>query len=506
LATDPLAAFFSYCRDDSEFALRLAEDVKAAGAVVWIDQLDIEPGQEWDSAIEDAVTRCPRMLLILSAASVQSRNVRNEVAFALDERKSIIPVLYQDCRLPLQLRRIQHIDFRTDYARGLKALLKILGVEHAAQPIISAPSPSPKKSRRPVSDAAPRRVVAPAPLHHERKKEAKRVQPKQHQKPASRAVRKPAIPDEEPTPSYVPADPTLKKWVAENDGELRILQGHSNWVLGVALSGNGRLAVSESYDETLKVWDLQSGRELRTPWGHSDAVKDMALSDDGRRAVSCSGDKTLKVWDLDRGSELHTLRGHSRAVGSVLLSGNGQRAVSRSVSELKVWDVDSGRKISDIDDVEARSVALSEDGHCAISATWDTFTVWDLETGRKLKTVILKEQLRNDVVISVDGRLAIAVSSPNRTLKVWDVDSGRELHKLEGHFGRVTGIGVSADGKCAVSVSEDRTLRIWDVDSGRELARFTAYVDLLCCAISSDKKTIVAGDCNGAIQYLRISG
>ena len=124
MAADAPAAFFSYCRDDSDFALRLAEDLKAAGGAVWIDQLDIEPGQEWDNAIEDAVTQCPRMLLVLSAASVKSSKVRNEIAFALDEKKTIIPVLYQDCMVPLQLRRIQHIDFRTDYARGLKALLR----------------------------------------------------------------------------------------------------------------------------------------------------------------------------------------------------------------------------------------------------------------------------------------------------------------------------------------------------------------------------------------------
>ncbi len=149
---DAPTAFFSYSREDSEFAIRLAEDLKAAGAVVWIDQLDIEPGQEWDNAIEDAVTQCPRMLLILTAASVKSKKVRNEIAFALDEGKTIIPVLYQDCMVPLQLRRIQHIDFRTDYARGLKALLKTLGVE---QPAASAPAASPvaKVGSTTVSDA-----------------------------------------------------------------------------------------------------------------------------------------------------------------------------------------------------------------------------------------------------------------------------------------------------------------------------------------------------------------
>jgi TIR domain-containing protein len=72
------------------------------------------------------------MVVILSPISVKSTNVRNEIAFALEEKKIIIPVLYQDCAIPLQLRRIQHTDFRTDYARGLKILLKTLGVAGVA--------------------------------------------------------------------------------------------------------------------------------------------------------------------------------------------------------------------------------------------------------------------------------------------------------------------------------------------------------------------------------------
>jgi TPR repeat protein len=126
------AAFFSYSREDSAFALRLAADLKAGGANVWLDQIDIEPGLEWDSAIEEAVAKAPQMLLILSRTSVKSRNVRNEISYALEEKKTIIPVLYEDCVVPLQLHRIQHIDFRNDYESGLKVLLKALGVERPA--------------------------------------------------------------------------------------------------------------------------------------------------------------------------------------------------------------------------------------------------------------------------------------------------------------------------------------------------------------------------------------
>jgi hypothetical protein len=125
-------AFFSYSREDSDFALHLARDLKAAGASVWIDQLDIEPGQEWDSAIEAALIQFPRMLLILSPAAVESRHVKNEISLALDENKTIIPVLYRDCTLPLLLRRIQYVDLKVDYSRGLTILIRTLAGEQRA--------------------------------------------------------------------------------------------------------------------------------------------------------------------------------------------------------------------------------------------------------------------------------------------------------------------------------------------------------------------------------------
>ncbi len=122
------AAFISYSREDSEFTLRLAQDLKAAGALVWLDRLDIKPGHPWDSAIEEALMDAPQMLLILSPASAKSTNVRNEVRFALDEGKTIIPVLYKDCAVPLDLRRLQHVDFRADYSKGFAALLRHMQV------------------------------------------------------------------------------------------------------------------------------------------------------------------------------------------------------------------------------------------------------------------------------------------------------------------------------------------------------------------------------------------
>jgi len=134
-----LAAFFSYSRDDSEFALRLAEDLKTAGANVWLDQMDIPAGQRWDRAVEDALKSCPRLIVILSPASVDSTNVMDEVSFALEEKKTVIPIICKDCEVPFRLRRVQYVDFRKDYARGLKELLKTLNPEQSTPAISDAP-------------------------------------------------------------------------------------------------------------------------------------------------------------------------------------------------------------------------------------------------------------------------------------------------------------------------------------------------------------------------------
>ena len=116
--------------------------------------------------------------------------------------------------------------------------------------------------------------------------------------------------------------------------------GHIDEVNGVAMSGDGRYAVSASYDQMLKVWDVETGRELHTLKGHSISVYGVAMSGDGRRTVSASADQTLKVWNVNSGRELQTLAGHTGKVRGVALSGDGRRAVSASDDQtLKVWNV-----------------------------------------------------------------------------------------------------------------------------------------------------------------------
>src|SRR5215211_7534113 len=99
--------FISYSREDAEFALKLAKDLRSSGIKLWLDQLDIPPGERWDRAVEEALKACPCLLVILSPAAVVSHNVMDEVSFGLGENKKILPVRYRDCEIPFRLKRLQ---------------------------------------------------------------------------------------------------------------------------------------------------------------------------------------------------------------------------------------------------------------------------------------------------------------------------------------------------------------------------------------------------------------
>ena len=136
-------------------------------------------------------------------------------------------------------------------------------------------------------------------------------------------------------------------WDLESGRAPRTLEGHASHVYSVAVTADGRRAVSASGDRTLTVWDLESGRALRTLEGHASFVCGVAVAGDGRRAVSASWDRTLKVLYLKSGRTLRMLEGHASYVSAVAVTTDGQRAVSASGDKtLKVWDLESGLPVA----------------------------------------------------------------------------------------------------------------------------------------------------------------
>ena len=89
----------------------------------------------------------------------------------------------------------------------------------------------------------------------------------------------------------------------------------------VAVSADGRTAVSGGDDGTVRVWDLAGTAAPRVLTGHAGAVWAVAVSADGRTAVSGGGDGTVRVWDLAGTAAPRVLTGHAGGVQG----GGGQR-------------------------------------------------------------------------------------------------------------------------------------------------------------------------------------
>ena len=153
---------------------------------------------------------------------------------------------------------------------------------------------------------------------------------------------------------------------------IRTFEGIRHWIHVVALTPNGRCAISGSCDGTLRVWDLESGKSVRILEGHTGPVRAVAITPDGHRAVSGSSDGTLRVWDLESGQSVHTLEGHADAVNAVTVTPMARHAISASADRmLRVWDLESGQSVftleGHLDAVNA--VAVTPDGQRAISAS-----------------------------------------------------------------------------------------------------------------------------------------
>ncbi|CDF39140.1 WD40-repeat containing protein [Chondrus crispus] len=288
------------------------------------------------------------------------------------------------------------------------------------------------------------------------------------------------------------------------------LTGHTGWVESVAMSGDGKRAVSGSYDDSVRVWDVDTGLQIGDALtGHTDGVESVAMSGDGKRAVSGSLDESVRVWDVDTGLQIgDALTGHTSYVDSVAMSGDGKRAVSGSQDmSVRVWDVDTGLQIGDALTGHTHwvlSVGMSGDGKRAVSGSYDkSVRVWDVDTGLQIGDALTGHtSLVSRVGMSGDGKRAVS-GSRDKSVRVWDVDTGLQIgDALTGHTDWVESVAMSGDGKRAVSGSWDESVRVWDVDTGLQIGdALTGHTDgVESVAMSGDGKRAVSGSLDESVR------
>jgi WD40 repeat protein len=302
--------------------------------------------------------------------------------------------------------------------------------------------------------------------------------------------------------------------------ELRLYTGQLSQAQREWEEGNGAkaLEILDSCQWNLRdveyrhLWTLFNGNQA-TLKGHTFGVNCVAWSPDGMRIVSGGADKALKVWDVRTGREKLALEGHIGSIGCLAISPDGKRIVTGSgwqdpetntvISELKVWDAETGRRILSFTDgtVQVRSVAFSPDGKRIVSGgvagsaqitdpravpMWESaLKVWDADTGQeKLSLKGHRGRVGGvfNAMIDTRGITHTAVwawASPRSTvidvslaLRVAKSPITTATAKTVGGEG-VTSVAFSPDGKRLASADTGGTVKVWDADKGKEIFSLT---------------------------------
>jgi WD40 repeat protein len=132
--------FVSYSRQDSAFVGRLVSSIEGRGKQVWRDTDGIADGEVFPQAIRTAIEQSDAFLFVITPAAVQSAYCENEVEYARELKKRIVPVLrlpVPDPELPAEVRDRSWIPFtdRDDYEPSLERLVAALDrdLKHAKE-------------------------------------------------------------------------------------------------------------------------------------------------------------------------------------------------------------------------------------------------------------------------------------------------------------------------------------------------------------------------------------
>lgn len=327
----------------------------------------------------------------------------------------------------------------------------------------------------------------------------------------------------------------------------QVLGGHKGMVAGAAFSADGTKVVSSSFDQrsadlppaapadrgrkldfTARLWSAADGRCLQIFAGHTDSIVGLAISADGTRIVTGSDDRTARLWDAQSGQCLLTLSGHAQGVGTVAIAPNGATILTGSGdATARLWDATSGRCLQTLVGHKAPvySVAFAPDGQRALTASPDrTACVWDVKTGKRLLTLNCGTLFGSRVKTSTDdffgplpptnmvltaaytqdGRTILTGLSSGQTI-LWNAADGRRLRvaktQVDSKTARRQNPGVcravvfSRDGARIMTGALDGLVRLWDTSTGQCLQTMGGHGDLEIesLALSPDGQTLATG-------------
>lgn len=126
-----MKVFISHSSKDKVFAEKLSRDLLKLDLCVWLDKWEIKVGDSLISKISSGLSESDYLIIILSNNSVLSEWVSRELNYSLLEeinnsKVKVLPVIIDNCNVPVFLRDKLYADFRNDYQSGFNAVVEAL--------------------------------------------------------------------------------------------------------------------------------------------------------------------------------------------------------------------------------------------------------------------------------------------------------------------------------------------------------------------------------------------
>jgi cytochrome c len=270
------------------------------------------------------------------------------------------------------------------------------------------------------------------------------------------------------------------------------LRGHGGPVRAVAVSADGKTAISGSFDTSAIRWSLTRNAAEQVLRFHDSAVNAVAFLPDGR-TVTAGKDGRIAIWRPGVQHPDRVLTGHTGPIVAVAVSPDGTMIASASWDRtVRLWPLDGRRpRVLRGHQDNANGVAFTPNGRALVSAGYDaTVRIWPLADSGEPTVTTLPSTL-NSVAVARDGEIIAGASNGT----VYFVSpQGKRRGKVEVGHTAIISVAVSPDGKLVAAAGVRGSVAIIERAS-RKIARTLVGPGLpvWSAAFLPDNRTLITG-------------
>jgi cytochrome c len=261
-------------------------------------------------------------------------------------------------------------------------------------------------------------------------------------------------------------DSSAIRWSLERNAAVEVLRFHDGAVNAVAMLPDGRLATAGE-DGRIALWSAGADRPAKVLEGHEAPVVALSVSPDGKLLASASWDHTVRVWPLAGGAP-RVLRGHSQNVNGVAFTPDGGELVSAGYdATVRIWPlVDGGSPAIATLPTPLNTVAVARDEIVAAGADGK---VYFLSAAGAMRGEI-EAQPTPIIALAVSGDGALVAAAGIRgSVAVIERGSRTLARTLVGPGLPVWSLAFLPDSRVLLTGGTDRMVRRWDATTGEHI-------------------------------------